>query len=117
MIADCAADLHALLAAALVPAPYVLAGHSIGGLISRLFASQYGDEVAGLVLVDALSEDLYTGLTAEQRAVFERLNGAPERYDNIASFEQIRAAAAVRPMPVVVLTAGRRPISAEDVAS
>src|SRR5437667_210331 len=95
----------------------VLAGHSMGGLISRLFASRYGDEVAGLVLVDALSEDLYNGLSAEQRAVFERLNGAPERYDNIASFEQIRAAAPVRPMPVVVLTAGRQPITTEDIAS
>ena len=116
-IAGGAADLHALLAAARVPGPYVLAGHSIGGLISRLFASDYGDEVAGLVLVDALSEDLYNGLTAEQRAVFERLNDAPERYDNIESFEQIRAAASVRPMPVVVLTAGRRPITAEDIAS
>jgi hypothetical protein len=34
-----------------------------GGLIARLFASEHGDEVAGLVLVDALSEDLYNGLT------------------------------------------------------
>ena len=107
-IADGVADLHALLAAGLVPGPYVLAGHSMGGLIGRLFASQYGDEVAGLVLVDALSEDLYNGLTDEQRAVFEKLNDAPERYDNVESFKQIRAADAVRPMPVVVLTAGQR---------
>ena len=59
-----AADLQALLTAAKVPGPYVLVGHSMGGMIARLVASEDGDEVAGLVLEDALSEDLYSGLTA-----------------------------------------------------
>ena len=74
--------LQALLTAAKVPGPYVLVGHSMGGMIARLVASEDGDEVAGLVLEDALSEDLYSGLTPDQRAVFEKLNGAPENYDN-----------------------------------
>ena len=41
------ADLHALLAAAEVPGPYVLVGHSLGGLFVRLYAGRYPDEVAG----------------------------------------------------------------------
>jgi pimeloyl-ACP methyl ester carboxylesterase len=89
----------------------------MGGLIARLVASEDGDEVAGLVLEDALSEDLYSGLTADQRSVFEKLNGAPENYDNVKSFEQIRAAPPVRPMPVVVLTAGRPQLTPEVIAS
>ena len=43
------ADLHALLRAARVPGPYLLVGHSFGGLIVRLYASTYPRQVAGLV--------------------------------------------------------------------
>ena len=48
-----ATDLHTLLHRAHVPGPYVLAGHSFGGLYVRTFAAKYPDEVAGLVLVDS----------------------------------------------------------------
>ena len=40
-------DLHALLEAAAVPGPYVLVGHSYGGMLMRLYASTYPDEVVG----------------------------------------------------------------------
>src|SRR5688572_16401991 len=49
-------DLHGLLQAAEIPGPYVMVGHSYGGMLARLFAAEYPDEVAGLVLVDAFSE-------------------------------------------------------------
>src|SRR5277367_5862082 len=68
------ADLHALLGAAGVPRPYVLVGHSVGGLFVRLYASTYPREVAGLVLVDAYSERLETLLTPERWAALVRLN-------------------------------------------
>jgi pimeloyl-ACP methyl ester carboxylesterase len=48
-----ATDLHTLLHRAHVPGPYVLAGHSFGGLYVLTFAAQYPDEVAGMVLVDS----------------------------------------------------------------
>ena len=51
--AQIAADLHTLLQRAGEPGPYVLAGHSFGGLYVRIFAARYPDEVAGLVLVDS----------------------------------------------------------------
>jgi pimeloyl-ACP methyl ester carboxylesterase len=51
--AQIATDLHTLLTRAHVPAPYVLAGHSFGGLYVRAYAAKYPDEVAGLVLVDS----------------------------------------------------------------
>ena len=115
--AEGAADLHALLTAAEVPGPYVLVGHSMGGLIARLVAGEHGDAVAGLVLVDALSEDVYDGLTDDQQAVIEKLNDGPENYDMPKTFKQIRAAQPVRPMPVVVLTAGLLQLTPEVLAS
>jgi pimeloyl-ACP methyl ester carboxylesterase len=48
-----ATDLHTLLRRGHVPGPYVLAGHSFGGLYVLAFANRYPDEVAGLVLVDS----------------------------------------------------------------
>jgi pimeloyl-ACP methyl ester carboxylesterase len=71
---DVVADLHALLSAAGVPVPYVFAGHSLGGLFVRLYASTYPDDVRGLILVDAYSEMLETLLTPERWAALVRLN-------------------------------------------
>ncbi|MFN0282033.1 MAG: alpha/beta hydrolase [Kineosporiaceae bacterium] len=48
-----ATDLHTLLHRGNVPGPYVLAGHSFGGLYVLTFAARYPDEVAGMVLVDS----------------------------------------------------------------
>jgi pimeloyl-ACP methyl ester carboxylesterase len=48
--AQIAADLHTLLERAQVPGPYVLAGHSFGGLYVQSFAAQFPDQVAGMVL-------------------------------------------------------------------
>lgn len=52
-----AEELRTLLRTAAVPEPYVLVGHSFGGYNVRLFASNYPEETAGLVLVDAAHED------------------------------------------------------------
>ena len=50
-------DLHALLLNGKVPGPYVLVGHSLGGILARLYAGYYPAEVAGMVLVDSAHED------------------------------------------------------------
>ena len=52
-----AEDLETLLAAARVPPPYVLVGHSMGGLRLREFAGRNPDKVAGVVLVDATTPE------------------------------------------------------------
>jgi pimeloyl-ACP methyl ester carboxylesterase len=51
--AQTATDLHTLLERAGVAGPYVLAGHSFGGLYVMRYAAQYPDEVAGMVLIDS----------------------------------------------------------------
>ena len=50
-------ELHALLAHAGIESPYVMVGHSFGGVNVRLYASRFPEEVAGLVLVDSAHED------------------------------------------------------------
>jgi len=50
-------DLHALLAAARVPRPYVVVGYSFGGLLARAYARQHPREVSGMVLVDSSHPD------------------------------------------------------------
>jgi pimeloyl-ACP methyl ester carboxylesterase len=118
------ADLHALLTAAVVPGPYVLAGHSFGGLIIRLYAATYPDEVVGLVLIDAAHEDYYAAqraaLTPEQRGEVARLaeEGPPELADypereqidvdvSAAAMREAAENSPLRPLPLVVLTHGR----------
>jgi len=115
---DGVADLHALLSAAEGPGPYVLVGHSYGGLIVRLYAMTYPQDVSGLVLIDAISESLQAGLTPEQRELWKPLRDPVtqediaeyegiERPDFDRSFEEVRAAAPLRPLPLVVLSADR----------
>lgn len=49
-----AQELHTLLQRASIPAPYLLAGASLGGMSVRMYASLYPTEVAGMVLVDSI---------------------------------------------------------------
>jgi pimeloyl-ACP methyl ester carboxylesterase len=57
-----AADLHTLLSRAHVNGPYVLAGHSSGGAYVQLYAAQYPDQIAGMVLLDSQPSDAMTKL-------------------------------------------------------
>jgi pimeloyl-ACP methyl ester carboxylesterase len=112
--ADAADDLAELLMLSDEPGPFVLVGHSYGGPIIRVYASTHPDEVAGLVLVDGLSENLADGLTPAQQAVFEALNTPPvggdaEVLDLQGTFQQL--------VPTIVLTADRPQLTPDVVAS
>ena len=54
---DVTDELRALLNVAEVPAPYLMVGHSLGGLYARHYAQRFSGEVAGLVLLDPAHED------------------------------------------------------------
>ncbi len=121
------ADVHALLHAAGVPGPYVLVGHSLGGMFVRLYAATYPDEVVGLVAVDAWYEGLQDLLAPADWEAYVRLNSAIpvelagnaefaalgyayETLDFVAASATMRHAAAAqsrRPLPVAVLAHGQ----------
>jgi pimeloyl-ACP methyl ester carboxylesterase len=65
-----AEELHTLLQNANVSSPYVLVGWSYGGLYVREYAGQYGDEVAGMVLLDSSHPDQWTS-TPEGQAQYD----------------------------------------------
>ena len=61
---DMTCDLHALLENVPIEGPYILAGHSMGGMLARLYASQYPEDVVGLVLVDSAHPEMGARLLA-----------------------------------------------------
>jgi pimeloyl-ACP methyl ester carboxylesterase len=121
---DFVTDLHALLRVAHVPGPYVLAGHSNGGLYTQLYASTHARQVAGLVLIDAVHPAYHKRTLAMLKPlvppeVWEAVRQDaitpdhrlldPERVDIWTSERQTRVAlrrSPLRPMPLVVLTRG-----------
>ena len=60
-----ATDLHTLLHRAGIPGPYVLAGHSFGGLYVRIYAARYPEDVAGMVLIDSTGSALPASTAAQ----------------------------------------------------
>jgi pimeloyl-ACP methyl ester carboxylesterase len=135
-------ELHALLGEARVRGPYVLVGHSIGGLLVRLFTDRYPDDVAAVVLVEPTHESAVLGVPrfggmvrlrekAGDRPVPEpKLEGPPSTAyrvedDYLAEeLQQLYLARRARPQPLamrplIVLAGAKRPnpppgISAEQ---
>jgi pimeloyl-ACP methyl ester carboxylesterase len=62
-------ELHKLLINANIHPPYILAGHSFGGALIRLYAHSYPDEVAGMVLIDAAPDDLFIRIPSWRNAI------------------------------------------------
>jgi pimeloyl-ACP methyl ester carboxylesterase len=107
-------DLERVLAAAGARAPYVLVGHSFGGLAVRLYAARHPEHVRGLVLVDASHEAQYARfaelMTPQDRSAFLEHEGGGncEGLDLLSTAGELRAAGPVPAVPLVVLTARPR---------
>ena len=65
-------ELHGLLRRAMVDPPYVLVGHSFGGLVMRLFTARHREDVAGLVLIEPAIPDEWAAPADEQRTLIAR---------------------------------------------
>jgi pimeloyl-ACP methyl ester carboxylesterase len=132
--ADIVTELHGLLEKAQVPGPFVLVGHSLGGLFNFLYARTYPEQVGGLVMVDTTPPALVSLLPADAAAYLRSslltpptsIPGyVPEAYDLDVLLSQIDAAPALPTspaIPAVLLTADKGqtvsdPASAALVAS
>lgn len=89
---EAASDLHKLLKAADVPAPYVLVGHSIGGVYVRAFAQKYPSEVVGMVLVDSSHESQDLRFPPEYMQLLDQQNSSMRLFESAAPYGVLRAA-------------------------
>ena len=64
---EVASELHTLLRKANVTGPYVMVGHSFGGLYTLYFSYRYADEVAGVVLLESSHPDQWTSTPTAQQ--------------------------------------------------
>jgi pimeloyl-ACP methyl ester carboxylesterase len=115
--ADVVADLHALLAAAGVPGPYVMVGASTGGLIVRQYAALYPAEVSGLVLVDPITEAMKSLMKPRQFLRYSTYylqspSQEASRYSDLEVIDFYRSFAEMKPLrrlpgrlPTTVLSA------------
>ncbi len=87
-------DMRAVLRAAELAGPYVLVGHSLGGLYVRRYAQRFADDVAGLVLVEPSHEDLAARMPVQLRDLEARQRAAAERMLRERSFSPPQIAAA-----------------------
>jgi len=67
-----ARELHEMLQAARIAPPYLMVGHSFGGLAVRRFAAEYPDEVSGVVLVDPMRPEEWPPLNEDARTHLNR---------------------------------------------
>lgn len=109
---DGVADLEAWLSAAQVTPPYVLVGHSWGGMIATLFAATYPSETAGLVLVDPATTFLEDELTDAQWQAFldvarQMGDGSGKEVPDYENTVGTVRAADLPTLPAVVLTSDR----------
>ncbi|HBZ81637.1 MAG TPA: alpha/beta hydrolase [Brevibacillus sp.] len=120
--ADLVEELCELIAQTPVKPPYILVGHSFGGLVARLFASRFPKLVAGMVLVDAAAEYkelayekvLPAALIAENRAYLENPLLNREQIDKPQSYRQVSAHTGVSRMPLAILMRGRPDYAQND---
>jgi pimeloyl-ACP methyl ester carboxylesterase len=110
--------LHKLLALLKLPPPYILVGHSMGGLYMLYYASRYPQEVAGILLLDATSADGPTPLPKEAIPILKKLgnpqNPSPENFlynemiGQLPSYIQMQQASPLQKnIPLIILSANR----------
>jgi pimeloyl-ACP methyl ester carboxylesterase len=84
-------DLKVLFSNADIKPPYILAGHSYGGYIARLYAQSYPDEVAGLVMIDSAHEDQWTSYPQSIRESAEQMYSGPNKAFNVFLIRLLRS--------------------------
>jgi pimeloyl-ACP methyl ester carboxylesterase len=112
-----ATDLHNLLANAQIPGPYVVVGHSTGGVYTRIFAARYPDQVAGMVLLDSQPNEALTGGLPDFPSQYSILRRATALFPSLARLGifQLVNRFAGDPLPVPTRDQERAAVSAASL--
>jgi len=121
---DMVEDLRALLCVSQIEGPYILVGHSFGGLLVRLYAHRYSEEVAGIILVDSMHEDQFevfgplfppearsespelTRMRAFWQGGWRTPEATTEKIDFVSSIRQAREIESLGDIPLHVIIGG-----------
>lgn len=90
-------DLNVLLTNAGIEPPYILAGHSYGGYIARLYTQAHPDEVVGLVMIDSAHEDQWTSFPQSIQDMAQRMYSGPNKPFNVFLMGLLRSLQAILP--------------------
>ncbi|MFF1820580.1 alpha/beta fold hydrolase [Kribbella sp. NPDC058245] len=99
-----AEELHRLLAAADIEGPYVVVGHSIGAVIAQLFAAQWPQGIAGLVLVDPSDVQLWLDVENPKLVIADGDRDDHASFDVKLGAEEVAASRRSLHVPSVVIT-------------
>jgi len=98
-----AEELHRLLVATDVAGPFVLVGHSLGALVALMFAAQWPQHLAGLVLVDATDIHLNLDVEEPRTVIADGERDDHLSFDVLASAEEVARSRRLLDAPSVVI--------------
>ena len=106
-------ELKELLIEANIKPPYILVGHSFGGVNMRIYATEYHNEVCGLVLVDSTPEDYRERFLPTMSQDFQQAYNKQFVYEGnydefMESLKQLKETRLKLNVPLIVLSAGKK---------
>src|SRR5579862_8759338 len=119
------AELRAELARQNIRPPYVLVGHSLGGLYMQYFARNYPQEVAGLVLVDSTHWEQRLAMGNQANTPYTSRTAVTlympwimrrEIGDSVAAGQQVHSSPVEAGIPTIVLSSTRGPVGETPAA-